>query len=117
MPVYPPALVVTEVVEHGIWMRRLAKRAVAVAERCPDALVAESHNVGKAAAGEVGNESRMAVDLPTLVMTELMQDGILVRFAESAIALPQRGPDAVFSEPNNVSEAAARQMGKKTWMP
>ena len=92
-----------EVGQHEL--RRL-ERAVAVAQRHPDAVVAEADDVGAAVAGDVGEEARMFVHAPAAgVGPKSSSTG--PRQPERAVAVAQRDEDAVSPKPTMSGPAVA----------
>ena len=100
MLVHAPPLVDPEVREHE---RRLAERAVAVAECRPDAGVAEAHEIGRPAPAQASGEPGMLAHAPALVDPELGQDETC--FAKAAGAVAECRPDARVAEADDVSAA------------
>ena len=100
-----PALIVSEVPDDE--PRRL-ERAVAVAERDPDAGVAEADDVGLAVSGDVGDEAGMPVDAPALVVSEVADDE--PHAPESSVAVVHRRPDAGVAKAENVRAAVPGQI-------
>ena len=97
-----PALCRIEALENKFW--RL-EGAVAVAERNPNAGVAEPNDVGLAVAGDVDDEAGVLVHAPPLVVSEVCNDEF--RRLERAVAVADGGPDAGVAEPNDVGLAVA----------
>ena len=152
-------------IEHEF--RRL-ESAVAVAQRGPDAVVAEPDDVGLAVSGEVSDEARVLIDAPALVVPQVHEhefhaarrcrprccsavqtpaspkptmsarpspvrsarnaDMVFdppagvevesvkdhVRRLEAAVAVAERGPDAVKPEPDDVRFAVSGEIGDQT---
>ncbi len=95
-----------EVGEHE--GRRL-ERAVAVAERRPDAGVAEADDVGPAVAGEVGEEARMAARRASPGRSRSRRATSLR--AERAVAVVDSDPDAGVAEADDVGAPVAGDVG------
>jgi hypothetical protein len=106
-----PALVPAEVVnDHS---RRL-EGAIAIAERGPHAVVAEADQVAASVASEVGDEARMPVRSPTLIISQF--GSAEYRRAEGSISGRKRGKHTVIAEAYNVGRAIAVEIGKQSQM-
>src|SRR5260370_387487 len=110
--VWQRAVIEAERREYELWCW---KRAVAVAERGPDTVVAKSHDVRAAVRGQVGEQARMSINEPEAgPNTEVRNDEQWL--SKRAVAVAERGPHAVFSEPDDVRLPGARQIREKARM-
>ncbi len=89
--------------------------AVAVAQRHPDALVAEADDVRAAVAGEVGQEARVLLHPPTARAVAEVRHHELWG-GEGGVAPVQGDPGARLAEADDVGAAVAREVGEEAWV-
>src|SRR5438132_634388 len=104
MLVHAPALVEGEPSEDE---PRGLKAAVAIAERYPNPIDAEAHDVRAAVAREIREESRI-FRVPALVEAELVEDEL--ESLEATIAIAKRDPRAIVAEAQQICAPVAREV-------
>ncbi len=108
MLVGPPALVETEIGEHEFLG---GKAAVSGRQGGPNAVVAESYDVGLAVAVDVGDEADVFIRPPALVETDVGEHELL--WGKAAVSRRQGGPDAGVAEPHDVGPAVVVDVGEE----
>src|SRR5690242_7479500 len=92
------------------------ERAVAVAQRDVEPVVAESDDVRATVAGDVGEKSRVPVDAPAARFeAEVRQHE--ARFLERAVPVSERDPNAVVAEADDVGAPLARDIREEARVP
>ena len=107
-----PTLVVAQIGEDEL---RLLEAAVAIAQGDPHAVGAKAEDVGLAVAGDIGDEARMLIHAPPLVISEVR--GREFRRLEGAIPVVQRGPHAGISKAGDVRMAVPGEIRQEAGMP
>src|ERR1700751_4339239 len=113
MLIHAPALLVAEVREHRVrvWF---SKGAIAVGQYDKHAILAKADDIRESTVGEVGQEARVFIHAPVLVIGKVVEHRVWKGLAERAIAIAQSDPNAVFAESDNVGESAVGQVDKKS---
>src|SRR5690349_18466231 len=111
MLIHPPALVVTQVAHDQLWR---GERAIAIVQGEIDPGVAETHDVGLAVAGHIGQQPQVAVHTPALVQTERLQHKS--RGGEAASSVAKRRPDPVIAKADDVRAPIAGQIDDEARM-
>jgi len=111
VPLHLPALLDAKVIYHQLV---LPKGAISVVERNIDSCLSESNNVAALITREVGDESRVFLDQPTICPTKVVDN--LVDQAERPIAFIQRHIHPIMGTSNNIGLSIACQVGDEAWI-
>ena len=86
------------------------KGTVAVAARGPNPCTVEAHDVVEAAIGQRSKEPGMLVHSPSLLVAEVIENGVRMRFPKRAIAIAEHDEHSVFAKADNVCESTVSEV-------